>query len=461
MTKNLSKPTHVVFLCILLLFNMKALAVTIDSVRVNFLSENFRSVLTEAKRVNKPVFIDVYTVWCGPCKVMRKEAFTNTKVGSFLNQNFVCYAIDAEKGEGITIAKEYGVNSYPTLLFILPDGTLIQKTTGYNGIDPLLAEAKKALSILEDKKSLSFYKQQFDAGERSNDFLLNYIEKCNSLELPTSPVLETYFRNLTLIELNSPMTLDLIARSLSTTDSKGYSLLIGAIRSGNYQTQFIEKAIDGLNRAWWSDYKKAINTSNDNHFQKLLDRYNSILELQPNFDKKRIPLLVENRRRNYFAKTHNLREYRPFGQQFAKRLMSISDDSLAKSDAFYFNEFIKDISQLPDSTRKATFERHAQSRRHTQTNFLAGDLNEVAQVFLTINGNRTDLLMALNWIKRALQVKTSPIYISTQARIVYKLGDTNEGISLQKQAIKLAQSEKKEIDSMIEELGKMTSKTLK
>jgi thiol-disulfide isomerase/thioredoxin len=441
--------------------HIQALSMNIDSSQVNFINGSFETVLTQAKRINKPVFIDVYTVWCGPCKVMRKEAFTSTKVGSFLNENFVCYAIDAEKGEGKTIAREYGVNMYPTLLFLLPDGTLIQKTTGYEGIEPLLDDAKKALSILEDKKSLSFYKQQFDAGERSNDFLLNYIEKCNSLELPTGPVLEIYLGNLIPIELKSQTILDLIARSLSTTDSKGYSLLIDAVQSGNHQTQFIEKAIDGLNRAWWSDHKKVINMPNDNHFQKLLDRYKSILELQPDIDKKRIPIIVENRSRNYFAKTHNLSKYRPFGQQFAKRLMAISDDSLAKSDASLFNEFIKDISQLPDSTRKATFERHAQSRRHTHTNFLASDLNEIAQVFLTINGNRTDLLMALGWIKRALQVKISPIYISTQARIVYKLGDTNKGIALQKQAIKLAQSESKEMDSMIEELGKMTSKTLK
>ncbi|MEY3443377.1 MAG: hypothetical protein RLZZ519_1658 [Bacteroidota bacterium] len=85
---------------------------------IQFEQSAFTEVLAKAKSENKLVFLDAYTSWCGPCKWMAKNAFTDPETAAFFNTNFVNVTVDMEKGEGVDIAKQYGVTAYPTLLFL-------------------------------------------------------------------------------------------------------------------------------------------------------------------------------------------------------------------------------------------------------------------------------------------------------------------------------------------------------
>ena len=91
----------------------------------------WQQILDKAKKENKNIFVDVYTVWCGPCKLMSKSTFTNDTVANFYNANFINYKIDAEKGEGVEIAHKYEVNCYPNLLIINPNGEIVHRGAGY------------------------------------------------------------------------------------------------------------------------------------------------------------------------------------------------------------------------------------------------------------------------------------------------------------------------------------------
>lgn len=90
---------------------------------IRFFEGNIEQVKAEAASKNKFIFIDCYTTWCGPCKWLAKNVFTNDNIGKFYNQNFINYSLDMEKGEGKDFAKKYGVHAYPTLLFIDPKAT--------------------------------------------------------------------------------------------------------------------------------------------------------------------------------------------------------------------------------------------------------------------------------------------------------------------------------------------------
>lgn len=81
---------------------------------------SWAQIVAKAKSEKRPIFIDFYTQWCGPCLMMAEEVFILPEVYSFYNSNFVNAKIDAEVGEGIELAKKYGINSYPTYLFIDP-----------------------------------------------------------------------------------------------------------------------------------------------------------------------------------------------------------------------------------------------------------------------------------------------------------------------------------------------------
>ena len=66
--------------------------------------EFFHGTLAEAKELasqeGKLIFIDAFTTWCGPCKRMSAQVFTQEEVGEFYNQTFVNLKLDMEKGEG-------------------------------------------------------------------------------------------------------------------------------------------------------------------------------------------------------------------------------------------------------------------------------------------------------------------------------------------------------------------------
>jgi len=94
---------------------------------VSFEKTDFNTALLKAKEANKPLFIDFYTGWCAPCLVFTKNVLTDQEVGEFMNDAFVNLKYDAEKGEGIKIAKKYKVTSYPTLLIIDSDGNLLER----------------------------------------------------------------------------------------------------------------------------------------------------------------------------------------------------------------------------------------------------------------------------------------------------------------------------------------------
>lgn len=56
----------------------------------------FEEAVAASKKNPKPILIDIYTQWCGPCKLMTKNTFGDEKVAKYLNENFYCVKFDAE-----------------------------------------------------------------------------------------------------------------------------------------------------------------------------------------------------------------------------------------------------------------------------------------------------------------------------------------------------------------------------
>jgi thioredoxin-related protein len=110
---------------------------------IKFHTGTWSEALTLAKNENKPVFVDISTSWCGYCKRMKANVFTDENIGKYYNENFINVSVDAEKGEGILLAEKYGVRSYPTFVFLNPDGSLLEQTAGYRNEVKFLELAKE------------------------------------------------------------------------------------------------------------------------------------------------------------------------------------------------------------------------------------------------------------------------------------------------------------------------------
>jgi len=115
--------------------------------------------LTEAqalmKQEPKKLFVDLYTDWCGWCKVMDKKTFTNDVVIELMNKHFYAVKFNAEKGDSLVFngksyklrsrgngrylhqwAREFGATqrglSYPTTIYFTENLQKIQTIPGYH-----------------------------------------------------------------------------------------------------------------------------------------------------------------------------------------------------------------------------------------------------------------------------------------------------------------------------------------
>ncbi|MFR5659126.1 MAG: thioredoxin family protein, partial [Butyricimonas faecihominis] len=90
-------------------------------------------------------FVDVYTSWCGPCRWMSEEVLQTPEAATYFDKHFVCFKIDAEKGDGVEFAKKYDVHAYPTFLMLLPDGTLQHKVVGADTLKLFIPRVERGL----------------------------------------------------------------------------------------------------------------------------------------------------------------------------------------------------------------------------------------------------------------------------------------------------------------------------
>ena len=139
---------------------------------IRFETLSFQEALDKAKAGNRLLFVDCYTAWCGPCKMLAKDVFTKNEVADYFNEHFVSLKVDCEKGEGPELAKRFGVNSYPTLLFINGEGKVVNKILGASRPDIFLEKVKKGL---DPNNSLSAKEKRYESGERARAFVLDLI----------------------------------------------------------------------------------------------------------------------------------------------------------------------------------------------------------------------------------------------------------------------------------------------
>ncbi|MFI3330861.1 MAG: thioredoxin family protein [Rikenellaceae bacterium] len=105
---------------------------------IKFETGNFASLLKKAEASDKLIFMDIYAEWCGPCKYMANNVFTDAAVGEYFNANFINAKIDAEKGEGVELARKYGVRAYPTFLLINSKGERVGVMVGGSPADEFI-----------------------------------------------------------------------------------------------------------------------------------------------------------------------------------------------------------------------------------------------------------------------------------------------------------------------------------
>lgn len=160
-----------VFLVALLGLAIQMNAQTTEGMKFCKEGTKFAEAVAQAKAEKKMVFLDCYTSWCGPCKMMARDIFPQKKVGDFMNPKFICIKIDMEKGEGPSLTQKFQVSAFPTFIIFNSDAQEIGRFLGGSDADGFIDRVKKA-SI--DNGSIDMDKQ-WEQGNRDESFLKQYL----------------------------------------------------------------------------------------------------------------------------------------------------------------------------------------------------------------------------------------------------------------------------------------------
>lgn len=343
---------------------------------VKFENTTFYQLLSKAKKENKIIFIDSYTDWCGPCKKMKQDVYTNEAVGAFYNTNFINASIDMENGEGLYLATDYSVNAYPGLLFIDGNGKLLHKVVNYINPEEFINVGKIALN---PKTQSNTQIEKFNIGNREPDFLYDLaINSIKNYDKNASIYSRAYYK--TQKNLLTLKVIDLMFKTVDEPLSEEFVFL--QENEAQSQKLYGEKSIsDKLDKV---ALKYAISLNKQN-------------PPKPNITQN-VVLAIEKL----------LMQYRPIN---AKELTNKLGMQLAKDVNNY---------QLYEKYALAYLEKNYKTKN-------SEFLNETAWYFFEHVENKEALEKALKWAIESVAQTSESYNNDTVANLYFKLGDKNNG----------------------------------
>lgn len=349
---------------------------------IKFEHGNWAEIMKKAKAENKLVYVDCYTSWCGPCKWMAKNVFTNDTVADFYNARFVNAEIDMEKGEGLEIAKKYGVAAYPTMLYVNGDGEIVHRGCGSSSATDFVNLGKNALD--PDKQLLSKTKR-FKEGNVDAVFALNYLSMLESGCQDYSKEVGSYFASQKESDLMSRANWTILYKYSNDYSSKEFA--------------FLEKNKDAYSKLYTSDsVKYKINSVYTSGLYNAIYQPDHAADLEPlkarvkasgSPDAGKILLDADLK---YFQSHTNWKEYASAAVAGADKYMH--DDPMALNGiAWNFYENVDDMAALEK---------------------------------------------AAGWAKRSVEIQSMYANNDTYAAVLYKLGKKDEAKKVAEHAIALA-----------------------
>ena len=188
---------------------------------IEFFHGEWKDALVKAKAEDKIIFVDCFTTWCGPCKAMAKNTFTDPKVGEFFNNTFINMKLDMEGKEGKAFGSKFPVSAYPTLYFIDGDGKVVKKVVGGQKPDGLIAIGKDASKGL-DKSSA--YEEEYLKGNRDYDFMMKFIKAMNNVGKPSLKIANDYLNSSPAI--TQEQRLKFLFEAATEADSRIFEFMI-------------------------------------------------------------------------------------------------------------------------------------------------------------------------------------------------------------------------------------------
>ena len=265
------------FLTILILINASLYAQGIE-----FFKGTYPEAKILAEKSNKKIFVDAYTTWCGPCKKMVKETFSDPDVGKYFNQNFVALQLDAENESESEFFREYTATAFPSLFWLDGKGDLLDMHVGFLDAAGFL-EATKIASEKNLTAEYESLKRRWESDERDFNLFKEYQRMISKVKPQLSKgIAEEYILGLTEEELLSINTFTVLQSFMRTPDDNVFFNTL--IKNWD---QYVEKS-ENPDDNWSRLYSSLVRLASIYRNNKDIETYNKHIDLieNLNFDYK-------------------------------------------------------------------------------------------------------------------------------------------------------------------------------
>ncbi len=374
--------------------------------------QSWSDILAKAKAENKYIFVDAFTTWCGPCRMMANTIFPQQAVGEFFNEKYINVKVQLDTTEKDNedvkkwyadanhIMTKYRVVVYPTYLFLSPDGELVHRAVGSSEADAFIAKGKDALDTAKQYYTLQ---HRYESGERSATFLHNLAKA--SLDAYDREAAAVYSKEYlaTQKDLFTEDNIKFINDFTQSIKDPGFSLMVkntaafdkvlgegttDEILKGILLREEVYPKISGAAEPGWDVMQASINSI----YPKLaseLTNYGKILYSRGKGDWQSFSTAVTAYMKNY-------------GSRFSPNEM---------------NEFAWNIFE---------------------------SCNDIACI-----------KQALEWSKKSVDLTNNPMFIDTYANLLYKTGKKAQAIKWEQKAVAIAKDKKEDTTVYEDTLEKM------
>jgi thiol:disulfide interchange protein len=103
-----------------------------------FASLSFEQAKAQASAEKKMVMMDFTADWCGWCKKLDADTWSNPEVKQWLKDRAVCIKVDVDQAKGL--AGQYKVDGIPDIVFVDAAGKELKRIVGYRSPKDFLSE---------------------------------------------------------------------------------------------------------------------------------------------------------------------------------------------------------------------------------------------------------------------------------------------------------------------------------
>ncbi len=374
----------------------------LNAQKIEFRKISFQEGLEAAAEENKPVFIDCFTTWCGPCKWMSANIFTIPEVANYYNENYICLKIDMEKGEGIDIAKRYEIRAYPTLLYLDSKGErLLVKVGASQEMQSYIDAGEQAK---DPKRNLPYMLEHVEDNFTDQAFMHDYFMTVSAANMMPEGMVDQYFEQFPIEEWLQGDNWEIVNEVVSDLNSETLKTL--AVNSELVSLRQAENGMDFL--------------------------------------EQRIFYGLANKL--FRARTEEAKaEYEVLRSQY------LSED-FPLSGKISFRLDLMNYERLKD------FKGYASVAQENVQNYLwddANELNNVAWTFYEKVEDQQALLSALRWAQRAVELAPEHHILDTYAHLLAETGKKEKALEVELMALEKAQAEEastKSYQKFIDEL---------